>query len=138
MPAYIDEDTSMEEAMDYIRVNKLPSLSCACKTSRVPVEKNGDNCNSHKPVSSLCGDLDQTMRLGRLANCQEQFAKCNKHIRKLEEATNNNSRLIRCWTEKQQKDWEVYLQSRIIEINQKWHQKTQNFQAYHQAELANL
>lgn len=138
MPAYIDEDTSMEEAMDYIRVNKSPSPSCACKTSKVPVEKDGDDCNSHKPVSSLCGDLDQTMRLGRLANCQEQLAECNRHIRELEEATNNNSRLIQCWTEKQQKDWEAYLQSRITEINQEWHQKTQNFQACHQAELASL
>ncbi|TLD03326.1 uncharacterized protein PgNI_12252 [Pyricularia grisea] len=128
----------MEEAMDYIRVNKSPSPSCACTTSRVPVEKDGDDCNSHKPVSSLCGDLDQTMHLGRVANCQEQLAECNRHIRELEEATNNNSRLIRYWTEKQQKDWEAYLQSRIAEINQEWHQKTQNFQACHQAELASL
>lgn len=128
----------MEEAMDCIRANKSPSPSCACTTSRVPVEKDGDDCNSHKPVSSLCSDLDHTMHLWRVANCQEQLAECNRNIRELEEATNNNSRLIRYWTEKQQKDWEAYLQSRIAEINQEWHQKTQNFQACHQAELPSL
>lgn len=138
MPADIDEDTSMEEAMDYIHVNKSPWPSCACTTSRVPFEEDGDDCNSHKPVPRLCIGLDQTMRLGRLANYQEQLAQCNRHIRELEEATNKNSRLIQYWIEKQQNDWQTYLQPRITEINQEWHQKTQDLQTRHQAELASL
>ncbi|TLS21542.1 uncharacterized protein PpBr36_10252 [Pyricularia pennisetigena] len=138
MASNMNEDTRMEDAMDFIHVDKSPSPSCASSTSRVPVEHNGNDCKNHRPVPSSCDCSDHAKLVGQLITCQDQLTESNRNIRKMEEAANNNFRLVQDWIQQQQHDYQVSLHCHITEINQEWHHKTQNLQARHQTELASL
>ncbi|TLS20436.1 uncharacterized protein PpBr36_11268 [Pyricularia pennisetigena] len=94
MPAYIDEDTSMEEAMDYIRVNKSPSPSCASELASLQKQFSEAQALVQQLESSLT--TEQTNRVSAEAEALENHKRWRKtaaELRKLHTTTCQSNKI---------------------------------------------